>query len=61
MYPRTLEIWFLNVHGCSMLEGKRQVIARMLVEQKFDVLALSETELRGKGECEFGSIYLVVA
>ena len=25
----------------------------MIVEQKFDVLALSETKLNGKGECEF--------
>ena len=27
----------------------------MFVKQKFDVLALSETKLQGKGECEFVS------
>ena len=40
--------------GCSTLEGKREVIGRMFVKQKFDVLALSETKLKGKEECEFG-------
>ena len=30
------------------------VIGRMLVEQKFDVLALSETKLNGKGAFVFG-------
>ena len=35
------------------LDSKREVIGRLFVEQKFDVLALSETKLKGKGECEF--------
>ena len=35
------------------LEGKREVIGIMFLEQMFDVLALSETNLKGKGECEW--------
>ena len=39
--------------GCSTLECHREVIGRMFVEQKLDVLALSETKLKGKDEWEF--------
>ena len=53
---RNLKTASLNAFGCSStLEGKR-VIGKMLVEQKFDVLALSETKLKRKGECEFGCV-----
>ena len=30
-----------------------EVIGRMFVQQMFDVLALCEIKLKGKGECEF--------
>ena len=53
---QNLKIGSLNVHGCSMLEDKREVIGRMFVEQKFDVLAVSETKVKGKGEHEFGCV-----
>ena len=46
----------LNVRGCSTLEGKREVIGRMFAERKYDVLALSETKMKGKGECQFGCV-----
>ena len=42
--------------GCSTIEGHREVIERMFVEQKFDVLVLSETHLKENGECEFGCV-----
>ena len=51
MSPRTLKIRSLNVCGCSALDGKRKVIARIFVEQKLDVLSLSEPNLKGKFEC----------
>ena len=54
MFPQTLKIKCMNVHGCSTLESKRQVTGTMFVKQKFDVLALSETKLKEKGECEIG-------
>ena len=44
------------MRGCSADEGKREVIGRMFTERKLDVLALSETKMKGKGECEFGSV-----
>ena len=56
MSPLNLKIESLNVRGCWTLEGKREVIGRMFAEQKFDVLALNETKLKGKGKCEFGCI-----
>ena len=53
MSPQTLKINSRNVCGCSTLEDKREVVGRVFVVQKFDVLILSETKLKGKGECEF--------
>ena len=47
----------LNVRGCSTNEDKREMIGRMFVKRKLDVLALSETKMRGKGEVEFGSVF----
>ena len=54
--PRTLVLGSLNVRGCSTDEDKREVIGRMFERRRMDVLALSETKLRGKGEIEFGSV-----
>ena len=53
MSPRTLKIGSLNVCGCSTLKGKKEVIGRTFVEEKFDMLVFSETKLKGKSECEF--------
>ena len=44
------------MRGCSTSEGKRCEIGRMLQKRKFDVFALSETKLKGRGEVPFGSV-----
>ena len=54
--PRTLRVVSLNVRGCGTDEMKREVIGRMFVRHKFDVLAMSETKMKGKGEREFGPV-----
>ena len=33
-----------------------KVIGRMFADHKFDMLALGETKLKGKSECEFGCV-----
>ena len=49
-------IWSWNVRGCSTCEIKRSEIGSVKVERKSDVLALSETKMKGKGECIFGRV-----
>ena len=44
------------MRGCSTLEGKKGVIGSMFVRRKMDVLALSETKMKGRGEALFGEI-----
>ena len=44
------------IYGCSMHLSKWEVIGRMFVEQKFDVLAMSETKLKGKGKYEWKDV-----
>ena len=44
------------MRGCSSSEAKRREIGEMFVRRKFDVLALSETKLKGTGECDFGVV-----
>ena len=46
----------LNVRGCGTDEGKKELIGRMFVKRKLDVLALCETKMKGKGEREFGPV-----
>ena len=53
---KTLMIGTMNVRGCSATEGKKELIGRMFVERKFDVLGLTETKVKGVGECEFGCV-----
>ena len=53
---RTLRIGSLNVRGCGTDVNKREEIGRMFVKRKMDVLALSETKMKGKGESEFGNV-----
>ena len=54
--PRTLRVGSLNVHGCGA-EGKMEEIGRLFDSRKMDVLALSETKLKGKGEVMSGGVW----
>jgi exonuclease III len=45
----------LNVRGCGN-EVKREQIGRVLIDRKMDVMVLSETKLKGKGEIKFGEV-----
>ena len=54
--PRTLVIGVLNVRGCSTSVSKRCEIGDVFQRRKIDVLALSETKLKGKGEVAFGGV-----
>ena len=53
---RTLVLGCLNVRGCSTLESKRCEIGDMFQNRRMDVLALSETKMKGKGEVAFGEM-----
>ena len=44
------------MRGCSTIESKRCEIGSMFVKRKMDVLALSETKMKGRGEAEFGEV-----
>ena len=46
----------MNVRGCSTIESKRCEIGDMFVSRGMDVLALSETKMKGKGEVSFGEM-----
>ena len=50
-----LSLGSLNVRGCNKPE-KKQVIGEIMNVKGLDVLALSETKLRGAGECMFGEM-----
>ncbi len=52
----TLTLGSLNVRGCSTLESKRSEIGEMFGRRRMDVLALSETKMKGKGERMFGDV-----
>ena len=45
----------LNVQGCND-PTKRECVGRMFEERGLDVLVLSETKLRGRGEWTFGNV-----
>ena len=51
-----LNIGVFNVHGCSTNEAKKGMIGEMFLRRGFDVCALSETKLKGKGEVMFGEV-----
>ena len=38
------------MRGCSTNEAKNSAIGKMFLRRRFDVCALSETKLKGKGE-----------
>jgi len=46
----------LNVCGCGASDVKWRKIGDMFVIRKLDVLPLSGTTFKGKGECEFGVV-----
>ena len=54
---RRLIVGTLNVRGCSTDE-KRCMIVNMFRERKMDVLVLSETKVKGTGECELVEKYI---
>ena len=52
--PQSLNIGVFNVRGCSTNEAKKGEIGKMFLRRRFDVCALSETKLNGRGEVMFG-------
>jgi len=56
MLPQTLILGSLNVRGCGTIESKREEIGRMFDRRRIDVLALSETKMKGKCEVMFGGV-----
>ena len=44
------------MRGCSTNEAKKAEIGKMFLRRRFDVCALSETKLKGKGEVMFGEV-----
>ena len=44
------------MRGCSANEAKKGEIGKIFLRQRFDVCALSETKLKGKGEVMFGEV-----
>ena len=48
--PQSLNISVCNACGCSTNEVKKGEIGKMFLRRRFDVCALSETKLKGKGE-----------
>ena len=44
------------MRGCSTNEVKKGEISKMFLRLRFDVCALSETKLKGKGEVMFGEV-----
>ena len=51
-----LKIGSLNVRECIANEGKRREIGCMFERRMLDILALSETKMKGVGECMFGDV-----
>ena len=44
------------MRGCSTNEAKKGEIGKMFLRRRFNVCALSETKLKGKGEVMFGEV-----
>ena len=51
--PQSLNIGVFNVRGCSTNEAKKGEFCKIFLRRRFDVCALSETKLKGKGEVMF--------
>ena len=54
--PQSLNIGVFNERGCSTNEVNKGEIGKMFLRRRFDVCALSETKLMGKGEVMFGEV-----
>ena len=54
--PQSLNIGVFNVRGCSTNGVKKGEIGKMFLRRRFDVCALSETKLKGKGEVMFDEV-----
>ena len=50
-----IKIACLNVQGCND-PVKQECVGRLFEERELDVLVLSETKLKGKGEWSFGNV-----
>ena len=48
------------MQGCND-PAKRECVGRMFEEKGLDVLVLSDTELKGKGEWSFGKVVFCVS
>ena len=57
---KVVRVGCLNVRGVND-EGKREEIGVLFEERGLDILALSETKLKGKGEVMFGKFKVVVS
>ena len=44
------------MRGCSTNEAKKDEIVKIFLRRRFDVCALSETKLKGKGEVMLGTV-----
>ena len=44
------------MRGCSTNEANKGEIGKMFLRRRFDVCALNETKLKGKGEVMFGEV-----
>ena len=55
---QSLNIGVFNVSGCISIthEAKKGEIVKMFLRRRFDVCALSESKLKGKGEVMFGEV-----
>ena len=53
---QTLNIGVCNVRGCSTNDAQKGEIGKMFLRRRFDVCALSDTKLKGKGEVMFGEV-----
>ena len=51
-----LYVGSLNVGGCSSMIEKREEIGRLFESRRMDVMALSETKVKGRGEVAFGNV-----
>ena len=54
--PQSLNTGVFNVRGCCPNEIKKGEIAKMFLRRRFDVCALRETKLKGKGGVMLGEV-----
>ena len=54
--PQSINTGVFNTRECITNEVKKSEIGKMFLRQRFDVCALSETKLKGKGEVMFDEV-----